>query len=85
MKRIRRTRTTVETRDVVTLRGPAAAMELHCPACGRVVRMLPPEEAAALAGVSVRALFRRMEAGGLHYAESPAGRVFVCSQSISQI
>lgn len=59
-------------------------MEAHCPECARVVRMLPPEEAAALCGVSLRTLFRRMESGGLHFSESAGGQVYVCERSISR-
>jgi len=83
MRRIRRTRTTVETREVVILRSSRTGVELHCPECGRVVRMLPPEEAAALAGVSVRTLFRRMESGQVHFTESQGGQIYVCAGSVS--
>ena len=84
MRRIRITRTTVETREVVTFHSSGAGMELHCPGCGRVVRMLPAEDAAALSGVSLRTLYRRMESGDLHFSESPGGQVYICARSISQ-
>ncbi len=84
MRRIRRTQTTVETHELVTLRCSMADMELHCPACGRRVRMLPPEEAAALSGVSLRTLYRRLESGELHFSETPRGQVYICARSISQ-
>jgi len=60
MRRILRTKTTVETFEVITLRTSRTGMDLHCPECGRIVRMLPPEEAAALSGVSIRSLYRRI-------------------------
>ena len=82
MRRIRKTQTTVETREVVTVRYSGAGVEVHCPGCGRVVRMLPPEEAAALSGVPLRTLFLQMESGDLHYAELPGGAVLICPNSI---
>ncbi len=84
MRRIRKTQTTVETHEVMTLRSSMAATELHCNECGRVVRMLLPEEAAALSGASLRAVFRRIEKGELHFAESAGGQVYVCAISIFQ-
>jgi len=84
MRRIRRKRTTVETHEVITLHTSRPGMALHCPECSRVVRMLAPEEAAALSGVSLRTLFRRIESGELHFAQTPEGQVYVCEHSISQ-
>jgi hypothetical protein len=84
MRRIRKRRTTVETQEVITLHTSRTGMELRCPECSRVVRMLAPEEAAALSGVSLRTLFRRIESGDLHFAQSAEGQVYVCERSISQ-
>ncbi len=40
--------------------------------------MFTPEEAAALAGINTRALYRLIEVGGLHFVETPAGSLLVC-------
>jgi hypothetical protein len=84
MRRIRKTQTTVETHEVITVQSSRAGLEMPCPECGRVVRMLLPEEAAAVSGVSLRTVFRQIERGDLHFAESPGGQVYVCANSISQ-
>ena len=41
-----------------------------CPACLREVEMLNPEEAAAIAQVNTRTIYRRIESGELHHIES---------------
>jgi excisionase family DNA binding protein len=46
--------------------------------------MLTVDEAAALTGASSRSVYRRVEAGQLHFAETPEGRLFICPNSISR-
>ena len=40
--------------------------------------MLTPDEAAALARTTAREIYRRVEAGELHSAETADGRLLVC-------
>jgi len=42
------------------------------------------EEAAITADVTQRALFRRIEAGGVHFTENSEGAVLVCLNSLLQ-
>jgi excisionase family DNA binding protein len=44
--------------------------------------MATPEEAAAIAGVSTRAIYRWIEAGELHFLEGPERNLLVCSTSL---
>jgi hypothetical protein len=44
--------------------------------------MLSAEEAARRAGTSVRAIYRRVEAGEVHYAETPRGHLLICARSV---
>jgi len=44
--------------------------------------MLPPDEAANVAGVSTRVIYTRIEAGSLHFNELPDGRLLVCGPSL---
>lgn len=44
--------------------------------------MLTPEEAAVLSGMSVRALFRQVEAGTLHSAETREGLLLICPRAL---
>ena len=84
MKTKRTTRTfelTVETDELLVARSAYAPPPGLCPECG--ARTLRPEAAAALAGVSVREVYRRVETGRAHFAESPGGQVFVCPDSLA--
>ena len=44
--------------------------------------MLTPEEAARLACVSPRTVYRWVEAGRLHFSEMPDGGLFICLASL---
>jgi hypothetical protein len=44
--------------------------------------MFALEEAAALTGLSQRAIFRLLEAGGLHFTENDRGEVLICLNSL---
>lgn len=44
-----------------------------CEECAAQVRMLRPEDAAVAAHVSVRTIYRWVEAGKLHFSETPEG------------
>jgi excisionase family DNA binding protein len=45
--------------------------------------MITVEEAASLAHVSSRTIYRWIEGGELHFIETPAGRVLICFDSLS--
>ena len=53
-----------------------------CSACTPVAPLLPPHDAAQLAGVSVRALYRLVEDGRIHFKETPDGLLLVCVNNI---
>jgi hypothetical protein len=44
--------------------------------------MVPPEQAAVLAHVTVRMVYRWVESGVVHYKEEPNGSVMVCVKSL---
>jgi excisionase family DNA binding protein len=46
--------------------------------------MMTPGMAASLLGVRLRGIYRLIEAGQLHFLETPAGLVLVCRNSLSQ-
>ncbi len=46
--------------------------------------MLTPEEAALLAGVGVRAIYRAIEEGRIHFLENASGALVVCLESIRE-
>ena len=59
-------------RSLIISRSEAEALA-WCAECAAHVRMLRPEDAAAVARVSVRTIYRWVEAGKLHFSETPEG------------
>ena len=78
----RRIEITVEKRRLIVLRRAPAPILDWCADCGEQVAMLTPDQAAAIASVSSRMIYRRVEAGEMHYLETPEGHLLVCANSI---
>jgi hypothetical protein len=77
----KRTVTTIETHQIVTIRRTRGAILLPCPECLKEVEMVSLEEAALLAGVSLRDICRRVGADHIHFFETADGG-FVCTNSL---
>ena len=45
--------------------------------------MIAPEQAARIAGVSTRKIYAWVEAGKLHFAESPDRSLLICLESLN--
>jgi hypothetical protein len=73
---------TIETERVMLARSRQSQL-VWCEGCAAAVAMLTVDEAAALAGESSRSVYRRVEAGELHFAETVEGRLFICSNSLA--
>ena len=58
--------------------------EAFCNFCGGQSAMLAPEEAALLAGVGVRAIYRAIEEGRIHFLENASGALVVCLGSVRE-
>ena len=81
MGRKRRTVITIESHRLTVVRS-RRPIELWCELCGRQLPMLTPEAAAALAGVSPRAIYRCIESGELHFIDASDGSgLLICSGS----
>lgn len=80
----KRTEITVEIERALIISKPNAAVYAWCQQCDRQVGMISPEAAAALAGTSVREIFRQVEAGRLHFRETPEGQMQICPDSITR-
>lgn len=80
---VKRTRITTETRRIVIARRGGFAVDGWCHACKQKVRMTGVDEAAALAGVTVRTIYRWVEAGKVHFTETPEGFLIICANSVS--
>lgn len=81
MVRKRRTVITIESQRFTIVRA-RRSIELWCEWCGRELAMFTPEAAAALAGVSPRAIYRCIESGELHFIDASDGSgLLICSGS----
>ena len=75
----RRIVTTIETHEVLVLRRAAlVTLPQPCASCVEAGVMLTPQEAARRAGVSQRTIYRWVEDGLVHFAETTDGSLFVC-------
>jgi len=84
MKPRRRTETTIETYEVLKIRTSHGSTQVWCPECGDLARMVEPEAAARLAGISTRSIYEQIEAGRLHYEESDKVSLLICLKSVLQ-
>lgn len=74
---------TVETEELLfrqVLRRPVLGW---CSLCRSQVRMAAPEEAAQIAGVTPRMLYRWIEEERIHFSEQAGRDVLVCVPSVS--
>ncbi len=76
---------TIETEENIVQRvGEAQRNFLRwCPACRRQVEMVTPEQAAQIAGVSTRTIYRWIEGGTVHLIED-CGDTLVCISLLSR-
>lgn len=75
---------TIETEEKIVLsaiKGRQTAL-MWCPACRRQVEMVTPEQAAKVAGVSTRTIYRWIEANAVHFLED-SGHICVCVSALS--
>jgi hypothetical protein len=55
-----------------------------CSGCLRQVRMLSPEEAAHVAGISPRHMYQRIEAESVHFIETADANIWVCAECLAE-
>lgn len=53
-----------------------------CAPCGQKVQMVTAEDAAQIAQVNARTIYRRTESGQLHFIESQEGILLICTRSL---
>src|SRR2546430_9551601 len=71
---IKKATITIETERLLILRRSGRVVDRWCHRCCAEVKMIGVEEAAAIAGLSQRKLFRLAEAGEIHFIETTQGR-----------
>jgi hypothetical protein len=77
----RRTLITIESRRLTVFRPRHRRLEIWCDRCGKELLMITPETAAALEGVSVRAIYRLIESGEVHFIDTCDRTLLICSGS----
>jgi RNA polymerase sigma factor (sigma-70 family) len=78
-----RTEITIETDRLLIIRRHRTLIHAWCAACSEVVKMTSPEDAARLAQISSRQLYRAVEAGSIHFLETLEGMLLVCLNSLA--
>ena len=79
---MKRTKITIETDRVMIIRQRRGVIRAWCAGCAGHARLVTVEKAAALAGVSQRTIYRRVEAGKVHFIETPDGVLLICLDSL---
>ena len=80
---VEKLRVTREIHEWKTIERPRVTEKLYCSQCSGETNWLFPEEAMAVAGVSLRAIFRMIESRDIHFAETAAGFLIVCVTSLA--
>lgn len=81
----RRTEITIETERVVVLEGVGREdVAQWCERCGAESRLIAPDTAATLLGVTTGAMLRWAEAAGLHFAEAADGPQLLCLNGLTR-
>ncbi|MGH9839715.1 MAG: helix-turn-helix domain-containing protein [Blastocatellia bacterium] len=75
--------TIIETHRIQIIRRRKPGMPAWCSGCSAHIQTITPEEAAALTQVTTRTIYRWVEAGELHFAETPEGALLICPDSLT--
>ena len=82
----RRTVITFEKLERCFYRFPNSEAHLaQCDECQQEVSWLTPNQVVALTGLSLREVFRRIEANTLHFSETAPGLLHICPNSLGLI
>lgn len=73
----------VERERFVTVKLKHEAGDSFCRECGKNVRFVSSDAAAALRETTARRIFRLIEAGELHFTETAAVALLVCLESLT--
>ena len=80
-KKERQTTITIDTHRILVLGRHQGVAQAWCRECTQQREMLPAEQAAAVAGVSCRTIYRWVEAEKVHFVEAD-GRLLICLNSL---
>jgi hypothetical protein len=69
-------------RERTSIAGIAGVLRTFCKECGAPSEFVGIEEAVTFTGSRAVELFRAMEAGEVHWDESPSGHLYLCLASL---
>ena len=73
----------VEIHEYYVIKSVSGSLPALCTECAtNDAVMISPEQAAILRQVPVRAIYRQVELGAIHYKEAPDGAITVCTRSL---
>jgi hypothetical protein len=85
LKKTHTTEHMVEIHEFYVIRSASGSLPSLCAECATGdALMISPEQAATIAQVSVRAIYRWVEDNVIHYKEAPGGSITVCVKSLSR-
>lgn len=82
MRTTKRTEITIETDRIVVLSRRKVSVVSWCHECGRRIKIITVDEAATIAGVTSRTIYRWADAEKLHFTETAEGVLMICSSSL---
>jgi thiol-disulfide isomerase/thioredoxin len=82
MKRMRRIEIVAYSERTLTIKKPNFPALAWCPPCAAEARMITPDEAAAVADVNVRTIYRWVETARVHFMEVNSGALLICLDSL---
>jgi hypothetical protein len=84
VRKKRKTEIHFEIEEAVAIRHRTVLIA-YCQQCRKQSRMIAANEAAVVARLSAREIYRLVEAGHLHYTEDQGGLLYVCADSLQQL
>ena len=79
-----KTEVSLEIQEEVAIRAHRISIA-NCPVCQSEVLMIPANEAALIAKVKAREIYRFVNSGDLHFTEDRHGLLYVCSESLRRL
>jgi hypothetical protein len=83
LEKSRKSEKTIELHEFYVIRSSSGSLPPLCAECSTPdAFMVTTEQAAAVAKVSVRVIFRWLESGAIHFVEGADGSLAVCLRSL---
>jgi len=78
----KRTEITVETHEVLIIRRGDSSVRTWCTECNAEVRMIPADQAVALAGIGMNGILAMVAAREVHWAQAGTCTPLICLASL---